>query len=124
MSVAEGEKGFIVVPVRADGLMTLTALTKEYQSGAGTSSASGEIAVVLRLKPELNGAVELRARILGGDRVLNGKVTAFDVNLLEVTCAAPQTLPGAGDEDKDEQLAELRRHMEAMQKQLDLMAKR
>jgi polyhydroxyalkanoate synthesis repressor PhaR len=32
---------------------------------------------------------------------------------------------GAGDEeDKDEQLAELRRQMEAMQKQLDLMAKR
>ena len=32
---------------------------------------------------------------------------------------------GAGeDEDKDEQLAELRRQMEQMQKQLDLMAKR
>ena len=30
----------------------------------------------------------------------------------------------AEDEDKDEQLAELRRQMEAMQKQLDLMAKR
>jgi polyhydroxyalkanoate synthesis repressor PhaR len=34
------------------------------------------------------------------------------------------TPPKSDDEDKDEQLAELRRQMAAMQKQLDLMAKR
>jgi polyhydroxyalkanoate synthesis repressor PhaR len=34
------------------------------------------------------------------------------------------TAPRVDDEDKDEQLAELRRQMEAMQRQLDLMAKR
>lgn len=36
----------------------------------------------------------------------------------------PAKANATDDEDKDEQLAELRRQMEAMQKQLDLMAKR
>jgi hypothetical protein len=38
--------------------------------------------------------------------------------------AKPMTHPASDDADKEEQVAELRRQMEAMQKQLDAMAKR